>query len=419
MPNKITTTVNTTDKVEYLYDAMGNKLAKRTSTATNPAVDEYYMGDVVMVRAYPIMAWNIEYLLTPEGRVDFGSGSPIYEYHLKDHLGNTRVAYIAGTSGAADAVQEADYYPFGMKMASALYENNTNKYLYNGKELQDNTLGNINLDWYDYGARFYDPSLGRWHVMDKVAESYFGHSPYSNCFNNPIKYHDPNGMWPEKVHNRMIEETFKGTLTTNEIAILMQASKYADIAEFQDTDDSYRHAMGQEGLSTGASMKLYDNFINQQLDNFINTSDPNAALFELGIALHAMMDNASPTHNGFQVWKGIKKEKNFGLTHFFGEQMGAYEDPANQPDIVLAKQEMLKLIRQAYDIKYGGTLIPEVTVTANRTNKKEKSNEERMQDMLWQSVRPNANGNTGRYNKPGRSSDQNYSDEFLKWYYDK
>ncbi|HAM97206.1 MAG TPA: hypothetical protein DCQ26_01210 [Marinilabiliales bacterium] len=181
--------MDTTDKIEYLYDATGTKLAKRTSTANNPAVFEYYMGDVVMVRAYPIMAWNIEYLLTPEGRVDFGSGSPIYEYHLKDHLGNARVAYIAGTSGAADAVQEADYYPFGMKMASALYENNTNKYLYNGKELQED----FNLDWYDYGARYYMPDLGRWTVIDKKAELYPGFTPYHYCNNNPIIFVDPDG----------------------------------------------------------------------------------------------------------------------------------------------------------------------------------------------------------------------------------
>jgi murein DD-endopeptidase MepM/ murein hydrolase activator NlpD len=61
--------------------------------------------------------------------------------------------------------------------------------------------------------------------------------------------------------------------------------------------------------------------------------------------------------------------------------------------------------------------LPEVIVIGKSMHK-EKSLEERSDDMLWLFVRPNAYGNTGHYNKPDRASDQYYSDEFLKWYYD-
>ena len=65
-------------------------------------------------------------------------------------------------------------------------------YKYNGKEL-DRKDG---LDWYDYGARYYDAALGRWHVVDPMSEKYYGVSPYLYCVNNPILLVDPNGMWP-------------------------------------------------------------------------------------------------------------------------------------------------------------------------------------------------------------------------------
>ncbi|MCB9044423.1 MAG: RHS repeat-associated core domain-containing protein [Chitinophagales bacterium] len=83
------------------------------------------------------------------------------------------------------------------------------RYQYNNKELNPE----LTLNWYDYGARFYDPAIARWGSVDPLAESYYSYSPYNYVLGNPILFVDPDGKRvgdpPTKTKRTTIYNTFK------------------------------------------------------------------------------------------------------------------------------------------------------------------------------------------------------------------
>jgi len=170
--------------LSYTYDAAGNKLKKSSSGNVTDYIDGIQYTNGV-----------IELIQTETGVARRNGASYSYEHNLTDHLGNVRYTFYRNpVSGQAERLQSDDYYPFGLRKSSGSPVSLNNKYLYNGKELQEE------LGVYDFSTRFYDPVIGRFTTIDPLAEKMTRISPYAYGFNNPIRFTDPDGMEPESIH---------------------------------------------------------------------------------------------------------------------------------------------------------------------------------------------------------------------------
>jgi RHS repeat-associated protein len=135
-------------------------------------------------------AGTATHIYGPKGRLakrtTINQETNTYYYHT-DHLGSTRL--ITDESGNVTA--DVTYKPFG---ESAL-TGSEDHYLFNGKQMDSTGL-------YYYGARYYDPVLGRFLTRDTEKRTYKisqGLNRYSYCRNNPLSYVDPDGRMEKKI----------------------------------------------------------------------------------------------------------------------------------------------------------------------------------------------------------------------------
>ena len=134
------------------------------------------------------------------------------------------------------------------------------------------------------------------------------------AYNNPLQFVDKTGRWPTSIHNKIIEQAFKGTLTPDQIQILKDVSAQQDsiLGGGQANALSFQHAMRAPGQSVAEAAADYQYFVSMneeaatkaQVSFWIagNPEFSNDALKRFAAALHAILDSTSPAHAGFQVW---------------------------------------------------------------------------------------------------------------------
>ena len=179
LPSQITFSDGNT--IDYEYGSDGRKLRTVHQTG-NTILTTDYCGNAIYENG------SLKLLLTKTGYVSFPDKK--FHFYLKDHQGNVRV--VADKDGKLEETN--DYYPFGGTFTTST---SVQPYKYNGKEL-DRVSG---LNLYDYGARYYDATIGRWCMVDSLSEKYYSFNSYNYCGNNPARYVDPDGngwneAWP-------------------------------------------------------------------------------------------------------------------------------------------------------------------------------------------------------------------------------
>ncbi|MBO1350517.1 MAG: RHS repeat-associated core domain-containing protein [Hormoscilla sp. GUM202] len=166
--------------VSFKYDGGNQRVLKTSqdSSGTQTSAKLYVHG----LNDYPLLEVSdksVQYIYGMGGLLALVKDGKVYTI-LKDHLGSTRVV----VDEAGTVVTAFDYLPFGELMGTAYGNPDIISYRYTGQEFD------AELGLYNYRARFYDPSLGRFYATDPKAQ--FA-SPYLYAGNNPIMLVDPNG----------------------------------------------------------------------------------------------------------------------------------------------------------------------------------------------------------------------------------
>ena len=167
-------------------------------------------------------------------------------YELTDHLGNVAAVVTGrllpgnntGSPYQAELVSAQGYEPGGSLLPDRNYSSDSYRWGFNGKPKDDEIHGATGTS-YDFGARLYDPRVGRWLSLDPKAAKFPFASPYSFALDNPIYFVNPDGQ---------VIKPFGNALG------LMDFRRYVkDQIGRTSVGDYLQHALAERKIGTGQS----------------------------------------------------------------------------------------------------------------------------------------------------------------------
>jgi insecticidal toxin complex protein TccC len=218
------------DYERYVYDGGGQRVRKLRANQTNartlisevrylPGVEirsHGGTGEVLHVITASAGSNSVQVLHWVAGQPE-GIANNQVRYNLNDHLQSSALELDQN----ADLISQEWYYPFGGTACFAARSATEAKYKtvrYSGKERDATGL-------YYYGFRYYAPWLQRWINPDPAWEI-DGLNFYRMVRNNPIAFHDPNGLSPhgDLARTIMASKSFQKKYYKNpEIALILMA----------------------------------------------------------------------------------------------------------------------------------------------------------------------------------------------------